>query len=168
MAMVALLSSMMMMLLLLVVEVVASFQLSSTSSSLSNPHGQLLLQPSRQQPHYAPLFASTDGDETPELSTTTAFASASESIGEKMFAELDKMRQQFSELTESLTMAKETEEQAIGDVTRLTEEKVNVDANKDSVVSGKKRVLRYVFFIFTSCAHDQNIFLRKYSHSINL
>jgi hypothetical protein len=132
---------------------VESFQLSSTSSS--NPHfvGSLLpgnfLQP--RQPHNAPLFASTDGDETSDSSTssstTTTFATATESIGDKIFAELDKMRQQFSELTESLSMAKEREEQAQANVARLAEEKVNVEAEKESTIARKKRLLRYVFYI---------------------
>eukprot|EP00573_Skeletonema_grethae_P010869 CAMPEP_0201694168 /NCGR_PEP_ID=MMETSP0578-20130828/6524_1 /ASSEMBLY_ACC=CAM_ASM_000663 /TAXON_ID=267565 /ORGANISM="Skeletonema grethea, Strain CCMP 1804" /LENGTH=235 /DNA_ID=CAMNT_0048179807 /DNA_START=32 /DNA_END=736 /DNA_ORIENTATION=+ len=120
---------------------VASFHLSGTSSS--NPHivsslpGQLL-QP--RQMDYAPLFASNEGEEVAD-SSTTSFATVPESIGEKVFAELDNMRKQFAELTESLTMAKQREEQAKGDVTRLTDEKKNVDAEKDSVITGKKRVL---------------------------
>mmetsp|Transcript_4560 Transcript_4560/g.6980 ORF Transcript_4560/g.6980 Transcript_4560/m.6980 type:complete len:583 (+) Transcript_4560:92-1840(+) len=119
---------------------VASFHLSGTSSS--NPHiivsslpGQLL-----QPRQHAPLFASSDDEEVTDSSTTT-FATAPQSIGEKVFAELDNMRKQFAVLTESLTMAKEREEQAKGDVTRLTDEKKIVDAEMDSVITGKKRVL---------------------------
>ena len=125
---------------------VASFHLSGTSSS--NPHiivsslpGQLL-----QPRQHAPLFASSDDEEVTDSSTTT-FATAPQSIGEKVFAELDNMRKQFAVLTESLTMAKEREEQAKGDVTRLTDEKKIVDAEMDSVITGKKRVLRYVFLV---------------------
>lgn len=97
---------------------------------------------------YAPLFATNDGEEGTD-SSTSSFATVPESIGEKVFAELDNMRKQFAELTESLTMAKQREEQAKGDVTRLTDEKKNVDAEKDSVITGKKRVLRYVFLVHT-------------------
>jgi hypothetical protein len=94
------------------------------------------------------LFASADGDETAvDSSSSTTIATATESIGDRIFAELDKMRQQFSELTESLSMAKEREEQAQANVMRLTEEKVNVEAEKESTIAGKKRVLRYVFSI---------------------
>jgi hypothetical protein len=57
------------------------------------------------------------------------------------------MRQQFSELTESLSMAKEREEQAQANVARLAEEKVNVEAEKESTIARKKRLLRYVFYI---------------------
>jgi len=122
---------------------VASFQLSGTSSSNPRIVSSLPrpLQP-QQQHAVAPLFASADDEEnTDSSSSTTTFATAPESIGEKVFAELDKMRQQFSELTESLTMAKEREEQAKGDVTRLTEKKVTVEAEKESAILGKKRVL---------------------------
>lgn len=97
---------------------------------------------------YAPLFATNDGEEGTD-SSTSSFATVPESIGEKVFAELDNMRKQFAELTESLTMAKQREEQAKGDVTRLTDEKKTVDAEKDSVITGKKRVLRYVFLVHT-------------------
>ncbi len=136
---------------------VASFHLSGTSSFVSSSPGQLL-QP--RQTDYAPLFASNDGEDTTD-SSTTSFATVPESIGEKVFAELDNMRKQFAELTESLTMAKQREEQAKGDVTRLTDEKKTVDAEKDSVISGKKRVLRYVFLVheirtcfnYSSCKH---------------
>ncbi|KAK1748465.1 hypothetical protein QTG54_000404 [Skeletonema marinoi] len=101
-----------------------------------------LLSSPQQQHAVAPLFASADDEENSDSSSsTTTFATAPESIGEKVFAELDKMRQQFSELTESLTMAKEREEQAKGDVTRLTEKKVTVEAEKESAILGKKRVL---------------------------
>lgn len=120
--------------------VVDSFQLSSSSNQK--------IKSQLQQQHYAiqlpsPLFASTDGEDESSSSATT-FAVSAESIGEKVFAELDKMRQNFAELTESLTMAKEREEQAKEDVTRLTEEKVNVEAEKDNVIAGRKRILRYV------------------------
>lgn len=119
---------------------VDSFQLSSSSNQK--------IKSQLQQQHYAiqlpsPLFASTDGEDESSSSATT-FAVSAESIGEKVFAELDKMRQNFAELTESLTMAKEREEQAKEDVTRLTEEKVNVEAEKDNVIAGRKRILRYV------------------------
>lgn len=129
--------------LLLVDVVVDSFQLLSSSISNQNIKSQL------QQQHYAiqlpsPLFASTDGEDESSSSSTTTFAASAESIGEKVFAELDKMRQNFAELTESLTMAKEREEQAKEDVTRLTEEKINVEAEKDNVIAGRKRILRYV------------------------
>ena len=128
--------------LLLVDVVVDSFQL---SSSISNQKIKSQL----QQQHYAiqlpsPLFASTDGEDESSSSSTTTFAASAESIGEKVFAELDKMRQNFAELTESLTMAKEREEQAKEDVTRLTEEKANVEAEKDNAIAGRKRILRYV------------------------
>ncbi len=127
--------------LLLVDVVVDSFQLSCSNSNQK-------IKSQLQQQHYAiqlpPLFASTDGDDESSSSTTTTFAAPAESIGEKVFAELDKMRQNFAELTESLTMAKEREEQAKEDVTRLTEEKVNVEAEKDNVIAGRKRILRYV------------------------
>ena len=120
--------------------VVDSFQLSSSSNQK--------IKSQLQQQHYAlqlpsPLFASTDGEDESSSSATT-FAVSAESIGEKVFAELDKMRQNFAELTESLTMAKEREEQAKEGVTRLTEEKVNVEAEKENVISGRKRILRYV------------------------
>lgn len=129
--------------LLLVDVVVDSFQLLSSSISNQKIKSQL------QQQHYAiqlpsPLFASTDGEDESSSSSTTTFAASAESIGEKVFAELDKMRQNFAELTESLTMAKEREEQAKEDVTRLTEEKINVEAEKDNVIAGRKRILRYV------------------------
>jgi len=125
---------------------VASFQLSGTSSSNPRIVSSLPRPLQPQQKHaVAPLFASADDEENSDSSSSsTTFATAPESIGEKVFAELDKMRQQFSELTESLTMAKEREEQAKGDVTRLTEKKVTVEAEKESAILGKKRVLRYV------------------------
>ena len=121
--------------------VVDSFQLSCSNSNQK-------IKSQLQQQHYAiqlpsPLFASTDGEDESSSSSTT-FAASAESIGEKVFAELDKMRQNFAELTESLTMAKEREEQAKEDVTRLTEEKVSVEAEKDNVIAGRKRILRYV------------------------
>lgn len=135
---------------------VVSFQ--SSGTSLSNPHIVKSL-PSQivppRQPCYAPLFAFSDDKEDVDSSTTTL--ATAPSIGEKVFAELDKMRQQFSELTESLSLAKEREEQAKGDVARLTAEKNTVDAEKESFIAGKKRVLRYVFSTFTSCAHFQII-----------
>ena len=121
--------------------VVDSFQLSCSNSN-QKMKSQL------QQQHYAiqlpsPLFASSDGeDESP--SSTITFVASAESIGEKVFAELDKMRQNFAELTESLTMAKEREEQAKEDVTRLTEEKADVEAETDNAIAGRKRILRYV------------------------
>ncbi len=122
--------------------VVDSFQLSCSNSNQK-------IKSQLQQQHYAiqlpsPLFASPDGEDESFSSSTTTFAASAESIGEKVFAELDKMRQNFAELTESLTMAKEREEQAKEDVTRLTEEKVNVEAEKDNVIAGRKRILRYV------------------------
>lgn len=128
--------------LLLVDVVVDSFQLSCSNSNQK-------IKSQLQQQHYAiqlpsPLFASTDGEDESSSSSTTTFAASAESIGEKVFAELDKMRQNFAELTESLTMAKEREEQAKEDVIRLTEEKVNVEAEKDNVIAGRKRILRYV------------------------
>ena len=119
--------------------VVDSFQLSCSNS---NQKIKSQLQHAIQLP--SPLFASTDGEDESSSSSTTTFAASAESIGEKVFAELDKMRQNFAELTESLTMAKEREEQAKEDVTRLTEEKVNVEAEKDNVIAGRKRILRYV------------------------
>lgn len=117
---------------------VDSFQLSSRSNQK--------IKSQLQQQHYAlqlpsPLFASTEGEDESPSSTTTTFAASAESIGEKVFAELDKMRQNFAELTESLTMAKEREEQAKEDITRLTEEKNNVEAEKDNVIAVKKRIL---------------------------
>ena len=122
--------------------VVDSFQLSCSNSNQK-------IKSQLQQQHYAfqlpsPLFASTDGEDESSSSSTTTFAASAESIGEKVFAELDKMRQNFAELTESLTMAKEREEQAKEDVTRLTEEKANVEAETDNVIAGRKRILRYV------------------------
>ena len=128
--------------LLLVDVVVDSFQLSCSNSNQK-------IKSQLQQQHYAihlpsPLFASTDGEDESSSSSTTTFVASAESIGEKVFAELDKMRQNFAELTESLTMAKEREEQAKEDVTRLTQEKVNVEAEKDNVIAGRKRILRYV------------------------
>jgi len=44
-------------------------------------------------------------------------------------------------------MAKEREEQAQANVARLAEEKVNVEAEKESTIARKKRLLRYVFYI---------------------
>lgn len=135
---------------------VSSFQPSGTATSnhiVKSLPSQIV--PPRQ-PCYAPLFASADDKKDTDSSTTT-FATAPESIGEKVFAELDKMRQQFSELTESLSMAKEREEQAKGDVARLTEEKNTVDSEKESFIAGKKRVLRYVFSTYTSCSHFEII-----------
>lgn len=123
--------------------VVDSFQLSCSNSN------QKIKSQLQQQHYYAiqlpsPLFASTDGEDESSSSSTTTFAASAESIGEKVFAELDKMRQNFAELTESLTMAKEREEQAKEDVTRLTEEKANVEAETDNAIAGRKRILRYV------------------------
>jgi hypothetical protein len=100
-----------------------------------------------------PLFASADGEDdessSVDSSTSTAtFATAAESIGEKLFAELDKMKKQFSDLTESLSIAKEREEKAKGDVKKLTEEKFNVESGRENFIAGKKRILRYVALVY--------------------
>ena len=135
-------------LLSLLLEEVHSFQFSN-SSPLRNIVSSLPgnLQP--QQSRYSPLFAFPDDDST--------FATATEFIGDKMFAELDKMRQQFSELTESLTMAKEREDQAVRDVTTLAEKKGNVEVEKESFFAERKRVLRYVCFTFTQLHYFVNL-----------
>ena len=140
------------------IDVVSAFQSGTSSSSnhiVKNLPSQIL---TPRQPSSVPLFASTDDKDDADSSTTTV-ATAPESIGEKVFAELDKMRQQFSELTESLNVAKEREEQAKGDVVRLTKEKNTVDTEKESFIAGKKQVLRCVFSTFTSCVHFQIILL---------
>ena len=123
------------------VDVVSAFQSSSSNHIVKNLPGKTL---TPRQPSSVPLFASTEDKDDADSSTTTV-VTAPESIGEKVFAELDKMRLQFSELTESLNVAKEREEQAKGDVARLTKEKNTVDTEKESFIAGKKQVLRYVF-----------------------
>ena len=141
------------------VDVVSAFQSSSSNHIVKNLPGQIL---TPRQPSSVPLFASTDDKDDADSSTTTV-ATAPESIGEKVFAELDKMRQQFSELTESLNVAKEREEQAKGDVARLTKEKNTVDTEKESFIAGKKQVLRYVF----SSSHHVYIFKLYYPLASN-
>lgn len=133
------------------VDVVSAFQSSSSNHIVKNLPGQIL---SPRQPSSVPLFTSTEDKDDADSSTTTV-VTVPESIGEKVFAELDKMRQQFSELTESLNVAKEREEQAKGDVVRLTKEKNTVDTEKESFIAGKKQILRCVFSTFTSCVYFQ-------------
>ena len=65
-----------------------------------------------------------------------------ESIRNKMFAELEKLRQQFTDLTETLGQAKQEEEVAKGTFWRLREEREVVELEKEEAVQGVTKVFR--------------------------
>ena len=61
-----------------------------------------------------------------------------ESLRRSLFAELEKMRNQFTEMTESLNKAKEREEQAQGTVASLKEKQRSVESEKKNAIDSKK------------------------------
>lgn len=65
-------------------------------------------------------------------------SSQMESLRKTLFAELEKMRTQFAEMSESLSKAKEREERAQGTVATLKEEQRSVEAEKAKAVDSKK------------------------------
>mmetsp|Transcript_12448 Transcript_12448/g.26285 ORF Transcript_12448/g.26285 Transcript_12448/m.26285 type:complete len:607 (-) Transcript_12448:323-2143(-) len=65
-----------------------------------------------------------------------------DSIRQKMFSELEKLRQQFSELTESLGQVKKEEEEAKGKFWKLREQKEEADLEKEEAIQSAKKTLR--------------------------
>lgn len=61
-----------------------------------------------------------------------------ESLRKTLFAELEKMRTQFSEMSESLNKAKEREEEAQGTVAALKEKQRSVESEKQRAIESKK------------------------------
>jgi hypothetical protein len=118
--------------------------------------------------HYASQFySSADGEKSDtSAATTTATSSAieedaeqlltelapnnddeetsgeSSSFRQQMFAELEKMRNQFAEMKDSLTQAKKREEEAQVNVVRLREQKDAVVSEKNEAIQNKKMTYR--------------------------
>lgn len=61
-----------------------------------------------------------------------------ESLRRSLFAELEKMRNQFTEMTESLNKAREREVQAQGTVANLKENQQSVEKEKKNAIDSKK------------------------------
>jgi chromosome segregation ATPase len=61
-----------------------------------------------------------------------------ESLRKTLFAELEKMRKQFTEMSESLNQAKEREEKAQGTIATLKEQRQSVESEKKRAVDSKK------------------------------
>lgn len=67
-----------------------------------------------------------------------------DSIRQKMFSELEKLRKQFSELTESLGQAKKEEEDAKGKFWKLREQKEEADLEREEAIQSAKKTFRCV------------------------
>lgn len=61
-----------------------------------------------------------------------------ESLRKTLFAELEKMRKQFTEMSESLNLAKEREEKAQVTIATLKEQRQSVESEKKRAVDSKK------------------------------
>jgi hypothetical protein len=61
-----------------------------------------------------------------------------ESLRRTLFAELEKMRNQFMEMSESLSMAKKREEEAQENIALLRERQKSVESDKEREINSKK------------------------------
>lgn len=61
-----------------------------------------------------------------------------ESLRRTLFTELEKMRDQFTEMSETLTKAKEREEKARGSIASLKEQQQSAESEKERAIDNKK------------------------------
>jgi hypothetical protein len=127
---------------------VASFPLSTKSSlsvhnlSVRNVRSSSHIINRHRLPHFNALPPSIENDVNTDPDTSADSKDASngqmESMRRTLFSELEKMRVQFAEMTESLTKAKEREEAAQGSVATLKEQQRSVESEKDKFINVKK------------------------------
>jgi hypothetical protein len=80
---------------------------------------------------------SVDDVDTDETNKDTNIGQM-ESLRRTLFAELEKMRDQFTEMSETLTKAKEREEKARGSIASLKEQQQSAESEKERAIDNKK------------------------------